>query len=383
MEFLKLGILEFFNMKIAIDANPLKSTHQYRGIGFYTKNLIEALKKYKPGNEYIFFTRTVDLPKNVDLVHYPYFDIFDCSLPLFKKLPIVVTIHDLTPLVFPDKFPRGIKGEIKWQWQKLSLKSVSAIITDSKNSREDITRLTHFSKEKVHVIPLAPGEEFQQLTINNKQLTKTRRKYNLPEHFVLYVGDVNWNKNVMGMLKAFQKTKNQKPKTKNTNRKLINKKLKLVLVGKAFKDETLKETQEINQLIDELGITNSVLKLGFVPTEDLVVIYNLASVYCQPSFYEGFGLPCLEAMACGTPVIAANITALKEVCGKAAIYVNPYKPDEIASGTLKVLKLSDSNYQALVEKSLEQAKKFGWKKVAKETVEVYEGVRSESVNQEK
>jgi len=375
-------------MKIAINISPLKSAHKYRGIGFYTKNLIEALKKYKPENEYIFFTRTANLPENADLVHYPYFDVFNWTLPLFKKKPTVVTIHDLTPLVFPDNFPRGIKGEIKWRLQKFSLKNASAIITDSENSKKDIIKFAGFLKEKVHVISLSAAKEFRKLEIGNcpvkrdpalREKLEITQKYQLPDVFVLYVGDINWNKNILGLIKAFS--------TIQLSNHLA---IKLVLVGKAFKNKELKETQEIDELINQLGIKDSVLKLGFVSNQDLTAIYNLASVYCQPSFYEGFGLPCLEAMACGTPVIAANIAALKEVCGEAAIYVDPHNADEIASGILKVIKSgglpagkAGSNHQALIEKGLKQAKKFSWKKVAKETVEVYKRAISESVNQEK
>jgi len=355
-------------MNIAIEVTPLKSAHQYRGIGFYTKNLIWALKEYQPENEYIFFTRGENLPRNADLVHYPYFDVFNRTLPLFKKLPTVVTIHDLIPIVFPDRFPRGIKGEIKWQWQKLALKSVSAVITDSQSSKKDIHKLTAINREKIDVVLLAPSKEFKKLSIINYQLS-IKEKYQLPDIFVLYVGDVNWNKNICGMLKAFHKLKAQSSKLK-----AIAKDLKLVFIGKAFRDKSLRETREIDCLIDELGIANYILKLGFMPTKDLVAIYNLASVYCQPSFYEGFGLPCLEAMACGTSVVAADIPVLREVCGKAVVYVNPYNVDSIKDGIEKILCLNDSNHLNMVNKGMEQAKKFSWKKVAKKTVEVYEKI---------
>ena len=356
-------------MRIAVDITPLKTSHKYRGIGFYTKNLIWALKEYKPEHKYIFFTRSKNLPKNADLVHYPYFDLFDCTLPLLKKGPTVVTIHDLIPLVFPNKFPRGIKGEIKWQVQRLSLKSVSAIITDSKNSKRDIVKFTHFPKERIYVIPLAPGREFRKFKIQNSKFKIIRRRYSLPKQFILYVGDVNWNKNVLGMLKAFHKLK-----TQNSKLKAAAKNSKLILVGRAFLSEELKEVQEINSLIDKLQIKDHVLKLGFVPTQDLVAIYNLATVYCQPSFYEGFGLPPLEAMTCGTPVVAANIPSLREVCGKVAVYVNPSSPEDIAFGILTILRLNALSYLNLVNRGLKWVEKFSWQKVAQKTTEVYKEV---------
>jgi len=363
-------------MRIAINISALKTNHKYRGIGAYTKNLIRALKKYKPKNEYIFFTRAANLPKSADLVHYPYFDPFYCTLPLFKKVPTVVTIHDLIPLVFQARFPRGLRGEIKWWIQRFSLKSVSAIITDSENSKRDIIKFTSFLRKKIHVLPLAPGEEFK--SIKKSSVVQTiKLKYSLPERFILYVGDVNWNKNIPGLLKAFVNIKYQISNIKKTYQKSKMRQLKLVLVGKAFLDESLKETREINLLIDKLGIKNSILKLGFVSTEDLVAIYNLATVYCQPSFYEGFGLPILEAMACGTPVVVADIPVLREVCGKAPVYVDPYNVDKIAEGTGKALHYDSVGFHSKAKEGLKWVKKFSWKKVAQETVRVYEKATKE------
>ena len=349
-------------MKIAIETTSIQSIDKYRGIGSYTKNLISALKKYKPENKYLFFTRTDKLSKSVDLIHYPHFSPLFLTLPLFKKYKTVVTIHDLTPLVFPDKFPRGIKGELKWQLQKLSLKNTSAIITDSNNSKKDIVKFTNFPKEKIYIVSLAAGEEFKKLKIDNWKL-KITQKYQLPDIFVLYVGDLNWNKNVLGLIKAF-----------STIQPFNHPTIKLVLIGKAFKNKELKEAQEINQLTKQLGIEDSILKLGFVPIEDLVAIYNLASVYCQPSFYEGFGLPVLEAMACGTPVVAAKIAVLEEVCGDAATYINPYSVDSIKNGVKKILCLNDSNHLDKIRRGKKQARKFSWKKTAKETIRIYEKI---------
>lgn len=362
-------------MKIAIDITPLKTDHQYRGIGSYTSHLIRSLEKYNSKNQYTKFTRGKKFPKNIDLIHYSCFDCFKWTLPLFKKLPSVVTIHDLIPIIFPDKFPRGIKGEIQWQLQRFSLKSVSAIIADSECSKKDVIKFIGFPKERIHVIPLAAGEEFQQLAINNQQLA-IKQKYCLPDIFVLYVGDINWNKNIAGLIKAFANVKCQMASQERSSLREANVKskfqnLKLVLVGKAFRDKGLTEVQEINRLIDELEIADSVLKLGFVLARDLVTIYNLATVYCQPSFYEGFGLPCLEAMVCGTPVVAADIPVLREVCGKASLYVDPGDANDIAIGILEILEFDDSNYQAQVERGLKQAKKFSWKQVAQKTVKVY------------
>lgn len=371
-------------MKVAIDISPLYSVHKTRGVGFYTKRLVETLRKITTKDpryrnwqiklirnaRYARFLRNGKLEiGNFDLIHYPYFDLFWLTLPLRKPKPTVVTVHDLIPLVFPDKFPKGIKGWIKYQIQKQSLKGAKAIITDSENSKKDIIKFTDFPKDRIYVIYLAPGKEFKKLEnpatrdsfgMGNWKL-EIREKYQLPETFLLYVGDVNYSKNILGLVKAFS---NLKPQNSN---------LKLILVGKAFKDETLPETKEIIQLIKVLKLKDFVKILGFVSDKDLVAIYNLATVYCQPSFYEGFGLPVLEAMACGTPVVAANTSSLPEICGDAAIMVNPYKIEDIARKIKKVI--SDKIIRGrLVEKGLAQAKKFSWEKTAKETIKVYHEV---------
>lgn len=362
------------NMRIAIDKSSFQTDHRVRGVGFYTERLIKALQKVDKRNQYIFFTRGEKIPK-CDLLHYPYFDLFSLTLPFVKSVKTVVTVHDLTPLVFPDKFPKGAKGWIRYQIQRQSLRGVNAIITDSKNSKKDIVKFIGFPEAKIHVVPLASDEEFRKLETRSKklearnQMLKVRSKYGLPEKFVLYVGDVNWNKNIQGLIKAFHKLKFQ-----SSNLKTTAQNLKLALVGKAFLDETLPEVQKILQLFKILKCGKDVLRLGFVPTEDLVAIYNLAAVYVQPSFYEGFGLPVLEAMACGTPVVCANTSSLPEVGGKAGVYVDPYDVNDIARGISEVLHYNDTYHCGKVEEGLKQASKFSWEKTARETIRVYEKV---------
>src|SRR5689334_3194344 len=128
-------------MKIAIDATPLLATrtpgHKVRGTGIYIENLRLHLQRNPKGNEYIFFHREDKLPADIDIIHYPYFEPFFLSLPLRKKTKTIVTVHDLTPLVFPKYFPVGVKGKVKWQLQKLALQKTDRIITDSKASQKD------------------------------------------------------------------------------------------------------------------------------------------------------------------------------------------------------------------------------------------------------
>lgn len=360
-------------MKVGLDTSPLKTNHQFRGIGTYTQNLINAFKKTQiPHFEFKLIEKR-KIPQDCDLVHYPYFDLFFLTLPLKKPKPTVVTIHDVIPLVFPQHYLPGIKGKIKFQIQKFSLKNVKAVITDSENSKKDLFKYLNYPKEKIYVVPLASSEIFKPAK-STILLDRIKEKYNLPEKFILYVGDVNYNKNISGLIKAF--------KLLHTSQvSLDSSEVKLVLVGKAFTDEDLKETQELVQLISSLKLEKKIIRLGWIPQEDLVGIYNLATVYCQPSFYEGFGLPVLEAMACGCPVVAAKSSSLPEVCGKAAIMVDPDDTDDIARGLEKVL-YDISIHDILRKRGFEQVKKFSWEKTVKETVEVYKKIFNRFCNSE-
>jgi glycosyltransferase involved in cell wall biosynthesis len=346
-------------MRVAMDLTPLYSAHQFRGIGFYTKRLVEAMEKIAPkkGIELEFIKSTDNLLFiEADVIHFPYFSPFFLTLPGKKLTKSVVTIHDLIPIKYLEHYPPGIRGRLRWEIQKRRLKKIDAAITDSDYWREEIPKLTGYPKEKIFVIPLAAGKEFKKLP--SHQISSIKHKYNLPDNFILYVGDVNWNKNVEGLIKAFAKSKI----------KIQN--LKLVLVGKAFEDRNLKETNSILQLIKELNLINQTKILGYVPTKDLVAIYNLATVFCLPSFSEGFGLPVLEAMACGCPVVAGKTSGLPEICGEAAILVDPYDINDIARGIKKAIE----NKEKLVEKGIRQAGEFSWQQTANLTLEVYEKV---------
>ena len=354
-------------MKIAIDISPLQTGHKVRGAGFYLENLKRALVKYYPQNEYKFFTRGENLPEDVDLVHFPYFEPFFLALPIYKKYLTAVTVHDLTPIVFKKHFPRGIKGEIKWQMQRYALKKANAIITDSECSKKDIVKRVGVSADKVSVIYLAAGEEFKVLD-HRSSILDLRAKYKLPDKFVLYVGDVTWNKNLPRLVEAV---------------KSIN--VPLVMVGKALVSEDFdrnnpwnKDLVKVQDMISnqQSAISNQIIRLGFVPTEDLAAIYNLATVFAMPSLYEGFGLPILEAMNSGCPVVTTKLGSLEEVAGDSALYVDAYSKENIAEGIKKVFKDEDLQKE-LSRKGLKRAEEFSWKKTAEETLEVYRKVQDQ------
>ncbi len=353
-------------MKIAIDVSPLQTGHKVRGVGFYLEHLKNALTKYFPKNDYIFFQWGDELPDDLDLVHFPYFEPFFLALPIYKRHKTVVTVHDLTPIVFPNAFPKGIKGQLKWQMQKFSLKKANAIITDSESSKKDILKYIGSRQNKVKVVYLAAGEQFKKLEKGPWE-SELREKYDLPEKFVLYVGDVAWNKNLPRLLDAVTELE-----------------IPIVMVGKSLVSEDYdknnpwnNDLNRINEIINHQSsaINHQIIRLGFVSNEDLVKIYNLATVFVMPSLYEGFGLPVLEAMACGCPVITSKEGSLEEVSGNAAYYVDAYNRDSIKEGIEKVFK-DESLRKELSKKGLENVKRFSWKKTAENTLSVYRQVLS-------
>lgn len=329
-------------MKIAINTLPLSSGHKNRGIGIYTKNLIENITKFDKENHYVFFENVNEL-KSVDLIHYPFFDPFFLTLPINKPFPTIVTVHDLTPIIFSKDYPRGIKGEIKWKIQKYSLKSSAHVITDSDNSKKDIKKILNISPDKISVVYLAVSENFKLLD-KGDWISEIKNKYHLKNDFVLYVGDVNYNKNIPGLFKAFSRVE--------------KKDLDLVLVGAAFENPAVFDKSQVPQ--------NSKI-LGYIPEEDLIKLYNLAKLLCLPSFYEGFGLPVLEALSCGCQVVASDNSSLPEIGGEAVFYCDPENPHNIA------LKITEAINQPKDKKTLiSQARSFSWEKTALETIKVYE-----------
>lgn len=343
-------------MKIAIDISPTQSAHNVRGTGSYTRMLVSALQKYESRHSYHLFTRGQNVPIDTDIIHYPYFDPFFLTLPIRKIKPTVVTVHDLIPIAYPDHFKKGFRGNIKWQIQRLALSGVNQVITDSKASKSDIVKFTTVPDERIHVIYLAPDNIFCPIKEAKLRLA-VAAKYRLPDRFFLYVGDINWNKNIVGLLRAFSEyILLSKDKT-----------ISLFLIGKAFLDNTLAEAIEINQIIAKLHLDNRVVKLGFVPDRDLAVIYNLASVYIQPSMAEGFGLPVLEAMASGCPVVSSQATSLKEIAGPS---IQVDFNDSLGTA-IALNKALDLNLKEWRQTAFDWVKQFSWKHVAKQTAAIY------------
>jgi glycosyltransferase involved in cell wall biosynthesis len=353
-------------MKVAFNTSSLTSAHKTRGIGFYTQRLYRALENLSRSAKLQLIKFDQKIPSQADLVHYPAFTLFHPfpHIPLRSGMPIVFTVHDLIPLKFPRHFPLGLKGRLKWLRQKNRLKKAAAIITDSKASKKDIIKYVGIAEDKITVIHLAADPIFTVVN-NQARLDQIKKQYHLPEKFVLYVGDLNWNKNILFLTKA-----------------CFELNYPLVVIGKqAVSDNYDKHHPENKALVEfqKLAVDHpqKILRLGFIPTNDLVAIYNLAVCLAQPSHAEGFGLPALEAMACGCPVIASQATSLAEIAGSAALLINPNKKQQLTKA-LQSCWQSQTLRQKLIRVGLKQVQQFSWDKTAQETLKVYQYVFKKS-----
>lgn len=352
-------------MRIVLDIGPIDSAstsaHKVRGVGKYITLLRDNLQKFDNKNTYVFSSNP-ESEKNVDLIHYPYFDPFFLTLPIFKRKRSLVTVHDLIPLTHKKQFPVGVKGEIRWKLNKSRLNQVDGIITDSFASKDAIHRITGISEKKIFPVYLSVDQEFRKLEHGNWKVELVK-KYNLPEKFVVYVGDVTWNKNLPNIVKASKEAG-----------------VSLVMVGKAVGEDLFDFKSPWNAsrkiVLEETYQNPLFIKAGFVPTEDLVGIYNLASALIMPSFDEGFGLPVLEAMKSGCPVITSNCGSLPEVAGDAALYVDPEDQRSIATAINEVVDSRELR-EELKTKGTSQAEKFSIEKMIKDTISVYQSLNHE------
>jgi glycosyltransferase involved in cell wall biosynthesis len=327
-------------LKVAIDSGPLSSGDSVRGIGTYTRELLKALKM--EGTD----VGNADLGK-YDVIHFTRFNPFFISIPFLKpnNTKFVLTIYDLIPLIYPKHYLPGVRGGINWLINKwLIKKNIDVIITISETSKKDICRFLKVNPKRVFVTYLASPTIFKPIK-NTSLLYSIEVKYRLPKKFALYVGDINYNKNIPNLIEACEIAK-----------------IPLVIVGKQAKEI---ESMDLNHPeLSHLKNLNwsGVTRPGFVPDGDLTKIYNLASVYVQPSFYEGFGLPLLEAIACNTPVVAAGTQCLVEILGDDFRYVDAGNAKSIAEGILN----------PNINKKL--PREYSWKKTAKETLKTYESL---------
>ncbi len=342
-------------MRVLLDTHQLQTLSGFRGIGVYTDLLYKHLKLI-PNLE----VHLENDGKPFDIIHYPYFDFFFHTLPFKKPAKTVVTIHDTIPLIFPDHYKPGVKGFLRFILQKLSLYSVSAVLADSEASKRDIEKYLHVPAKKVFTTLLAgnPLTQKQSPTV----CKRAKVKYNLPDRYILYVGDINYNKNLPKLIQAFS---------------YLPKPYHLVMVGRSLTNTAIPEGKELDIAIQTSGIRDRIHLLTGVPrdpAEDLAAIFTMASVYVQPSLYEGFGLSVLDALQCGTPVVAAKTSSLTEVGGDCVIYVNPLDAKDMALGMVKALRLGAKQKQTLAQCVSAHLESFSWEKTAQQTHEVYKKV---------
>ncbi len=292
--------------------------------------------------------------RGMEVAHVPYF-----APPLYPSTPTVATIHDLIPFILPA-YKGSILVRLYTRLVSIAAKRAAAIITDSHSSKRDITSLLKIPGERVHVIPLAAHERFQP-QLEGVQLDRVRRKYDLPRQFILYLGGFDQRKNMNTLFKGFMRLKER-----------LGDKCPLVIAGMLPSKDT-HFFPHPRRLAEEAGVSDAVRFIGWVPEEEKPALYGLATLFLYPSLYEGFGLPPLEAMACGTPVIASHAASLPEVVGDGGVLVDPQKPAAWGEAMVALL-TSPQRREELSAKAVKQAQKFSWRKTARETQEVYKQV---------
>lgn len=367
-------------MRIAIDVRKL---HDF-GIGTYIRNLLRYLASFDQSTEYALICRPQDsqairdmapnfvpiadgsrpysfaeqftiparlLQRHCDLFHAPHY-----VLPPLVPCRSVVTIHDCIHLIFPQYLP----NRIAYAYAKASLwtaaRRAERVLTVSETSKADIIRYCGVPADRVVVTPNAIDARFLEAP-PEENLRNTRERYQLDGPFILYVGNIKPHKNLERLIESFHLVRREGFDG-----------LKLLIIG-----DQISRYPRLRRAVDRHRLHKHVRFLGFVPDDTLASLYRLATVFAFPSLYEGFGLPPLEAMASGTPVVAANTSSLPEVLGDAALLVDPYSPESMAEGLLQVL--TDEALRArLTERGLARARTFSWEASVRRVREVYEEV---------
>lgn len=306
--------------------------------------------------------------KKFDLVHFTQF-----NHPIFYRGKYVICIHDLTLLGHLHR--QNIAKRLAFnQVVKSAAKNSQKVITISNKSKEEIVEYCGIDKNKIAVTYLAVDSKKYNIGVRNQsanwqtKIENFKEKYGICGEYLLYTGMWKKHKNIQRMLSAFERYA--------ADQKIENLSLQLVLVGKrdANEPEVLTEINRINNSYKYKAACKSLfVTTGFVDEEELPIAYAGAIAYIIPSLSEGFGLPPLEAMACGTPVISSNESCMPEILGDAAYYFDPYKTNDIEAAIEKILE-DKKLREELIEKGLKQVAKYSWDKTAEGTLEVYKEV---------
>ena len=364
-------------MRIGIDARKL---HDH-GIGTYIRNLLRQLARLDRQAEFVVLCRPEDrealasvgenfrpvaetagnysvseqikIPLALRRERVTLFHATHYVLPPLVRCPSVVTIHDCIHLMFPQYLPNRFAPAYARTSIRMAVRRATRVMTVSESSKRDILRFVDTQPEKIDVIYNAYDECFG-VEPREEDVVRVRERFQLHDEFVLYAGNVKPHKNLERLIDAFH---------------LVRKRgldhLKLVLIG-----DEISKYAALRRAVHHHQLHKYVRFLGYLPEETLAVMYRLAGVFVFPSLYEGFGLPPLEAMASGTPVVTSNLSSLPEVAGEAAVLVDPYDPQAIADGIHRVL-TDEQLRRSLRLKGLARARQFSWEQSVRRVREIY------------
>jgi len=354
-------------MKIALDTQS--TIGRKTGIGVYTARLLDALRRVGPQHEYCEIAWGRDPPMRLDrrlrwqqwelprraravgaeVLHVPGFDA-----PWRKPCPVALTVHDLIGVLFPRNLPPVAR--FYWsRWLPHSIRWADRVIADSEHTRRDIVRLMGIPAERIVVIPLGVQPVFRPIH-DATLLAALRQKYDLPPQIILYLGTLEPRKGLDTLVDAYAMLAGEGAHD-------------LVIVGKRGW-----YSEGLFRQVTQLGLERRVHFTDYVPDEDVPGLLNLAEVFVFPSRYEGFGLPPLEAMACGTPVISSNAASLPEAVGEAGLLVPPDDAAALA-GALHQILADGVLRDRLRDAGLRQAARFTWEATARRTLQVYQEMR--------
>jgi glycosyltransferase involved in cell wall biosynthesis len=371
-------------VRVAIDIRRISEF----GHGTYTRNAIRTLARLDKNNEYFLLGipgklgEMDSLPPNfitvpthpnefslqsyfelnrilkhhkVDLLHVPHLFWKPQSVPC----PYVVTVHDLLDHMYKLKSDSWMKQSIHYQLTKRTLQQAARILAVSNFSKKDTERLFNIPGEKIEVIYNALDDRFRQGHASEADRKMIAERYQVTYPFLLYAGRISPHKNVVRIIEAFAALKAELAKEGQYPD------LKLIIIG-----DELSKHPDLRRAVIKSRIQNEVRFLGFVPIGTLRIFYDLAKIFVFPSLYEGFGLPPLEAMAHGTPVVTSNTSSIPEVVGNAAIMVNPENVFEIMHALHKVL-IDQGVREKLKSRGVLQAQRFSWENSVRRMLEVY------------
>lgn len=363
-------------MNIAFDMSFTETISNKRGIGQYNRNLIETIKQLDNNHSYYYYypntnKRYFNSKKNLSyFLESNSIDIFHITSPFdfitnyhpnkswFNKTKVVVTLFDLIPLLFPNIYLNEVTKGSYFETLQF-IKSCDIIFAISQATKNDAVTHSGFDQNKIDVIMGGIDNRFE--VRKNLDIDIIKNKYKIMKPYILFSGGIEYRKNLRRFLEAFCKLPH-----------LVNQ-FQIVI----FNHLDPNEINLINHLASELGIKDNLVLTGFVPIDELINIYNGADLFVFPSLYEGLGLPVLEAMACGVPVLTSNTSSLNEISGEAAFKINPENVEEISKG-LEMMLLNKELQDQYRMKGLQHVKQFNWESVGKKVLKTYKKLESEN-----